>query len=526
MKLQALFLFLISTVLSFGLQVRDGDTTDNARFTGFPSPSAVNPNYAYSNHDFTGVGWFAQDTRRQFALVSPQHFVCATHFRPAATGQVRFLGSDGVVYTYEIANTQIIQNANGQNTDLSIGTLETVVDTSVITPLKYANVSDSAVIGDAIIFGFPALTADTDAIGFVDPGFFAEGNLAASFNNTRYIVFQHIVNASGANDSFLEGGDSGSPVFIINQGSLGLVGTNSLISSATDETTGDITARFAFSAYIPEYISQLDAALSDEGYVMTGINTQNTNLSLAINTSSQLRQGYPGSVDLILSNSPNNDAHNISVTVTNTTSLPTSLSATDYFDGLVTSSSIETHSTTLLSSDSDTIQVSWDTLPSVSSLTFDVTFASDESGIQTQTFTITLDPTGLGDFFIFTDGQIDPSLTGDDDGDSIVNLLEYALAGDLTTSSRTTTSGRSILPEFDSINDTFSFLRRTDASNLGLVYTVQSSTTLDVNDWQTFSLSSASTSSVTESGFELVTVPISDNAPNQIFYRLLVEIID
>ena len=140
-----ILLLVVALISSAGaIQFRDnsnGGRSDNRRFVGSlgsPATLTADDSFLLAGFDTTGVGWYVQDTRRQFAMISPQHFVCATHFRPAATGQVRFLGSDGVVYTHEIERVEIVRDSGG-STDLSVGTLEVPVDTSVIQPFAYAD---------------------------------------------------------------------------------------------------------------------------------------------------------------------------------------------------------------------------------------------------------------------------------------------------------------------------------------------------------------------------------------------------
>ena len=217
---------------------------DNIRFNGFPSPvnTVANPELdpAYSAFDASGVGWYVQDTRRQFALVSPSHFVCATHFRPRNDGQVRFLGTDGVVRTYEILRTEVIVDASGGNTDLSLGTLgflaegvEVVeaVDTNVIHPLAYANLaSDAAYAGPGFVFGRTVRVGNTTFGGVTTTGGMALTGSEQVDNTRMQLISLYSSTGVDGNDALLEDGDSGSPSFPCPQWRAGaLVGTNSAV---------------------------------------------------------------------------------------------------------------------------------------------------------------------------------------------------------------------------------------------------------------------------------------------------------
>ena len=505
---------------SFGLLLRDGDTTDNARFLGFPNNVSENPDYAYSEYDFTGVGWEVQNTNRQFVLVSPQHFVCATHFRPDGNDQVRFLGADGNIYTYGILNVTIIQNSLGQNTDLSLGTLEEVVDTRVITPMRWANFTrESQYSGEGVVFGRPALTGNANLLDIVDPDSIT--GLSGNFANTRFIrsIYQENAFFGDSNDAYLQSGDSGSPVFIISGGELGLVGTNSLISNATT-ASGVFTAQSAFATFVPEYISDLDLNMSEEGYQMSPLNPESSTLNLQLTQTEVLQQGGAGTVELILTNAGDEIAGNVSVTIQNATQLPDSLAATDYFNGLLSNSSTEVHTGLLFNAESSMISLSWDTLPSVSELTFEVAYEADEFTREIQTFTLILEP-AESLFNSFTGGLIDSSELGDDDGDGISNLFEYALGGDVSEASRTTSTGLQILPTFTGFTEEYVFLRRPDAEERGLRYTIQTSTTLEENSWIEFIPELEIISDPGETGFELVTITLP-NIADRVFYRLLV----
>lgn len=565
--LSIIYCTIILLLPSHGLQVRDQDTSDNMRFTGFPNSTSANPFYAYSSYDFTGVGWYVQDTRRQFALVSPQHFVCATHFRPSDDGQISFLGSDGNTYTYEILNSEIIQNETGENTDLTLVTLETVVDTRVITPLKYGNFTfnddEIPYRGTGIIFGQTALTGNTSFDGIMDPE--QVPGLSGNFANTQYIRSDFSVENSNEdnNESYVQIGDSGSPLFFIKNGQIALIGTNSLFSNTTRTTitpgTGvrvsSFSSQTSLATFLPNYIHQLNTAMNEEGYHMTAVNPAPTSIDLELtstseislkstntpkinleltNTSeiglkstntpkidleltntSEMGQGLPGSLQFTIFNTGTNTAENISITTISNSAVPDSLVSDYFFPGLTTSNSKEIHSPSLPPETSATIEINWSQLPTTDEFTLEVIYTADGVEHLTKSITLNLFPTYLS----FTTNLEDQSLDGDPDGDGISNLFEYALGGNAAE-----TSGRNILPQFNRHTGVFSFLRRTDAKKRGLTYSIQCSHSLGSDEWLFVSQDLVSTSSSDMEGFEIVSVPLPSTPSGSIFYRLLVEL--
>ena len=198
------FLILAGSVSA--LELRDeANTNDNIRFQGFPNSTQANPDFGYSQFDASGVGYYVQDTRRQFALVSPRHFVCASHFRPRTDGQVSFLGTDGVVRTYEILRTEIIAGSDGENTDLTLGTLEEAVDASVIHPLAYANLgSDAAYAGPGLVFGNRVRVGNTTFGGMTTTGGMALTG-SQEVDSTRMINLLYSNGGLDGDDALLRG---------------------------------------------------------------------------------------------------------------------------------------------------------------------------------------------------------------------------------------------------------------------------------------------------------------------------------
>ena len=509
MRTSKLISLLTAVLLSSAaaIQFRDNtQTDDNDRFIGSlnsPITLSANNSFLLSGFDTTGIGWFVQDTRRQFAMVSPLHFVCATHFRPNVNGQVRFLGSDGVVYTHEIQTTEIIVD-NGVNTDLTLGTLETPIDTSVIKPLSYANLpSENSYVGAGSVFGRTAQAGQTTFQGITN---FNDPNISASFNNTRYAVLAHNISSGDSNDAFLEGGDSGSPSFLELNGELALVGTNSLIAETP-------TTRLAFAAFVPFYADEVNALMADDGFQLSPSNTSTTTLSSTQGVTTTLRAALNGSLSLSVSNTGSARANNVEIRLNDFSATPDLISGTDFFKRTEGNGDVIMSRAFLDPGESGEITLNWNSLPITPDLQFDVTVGADEANEVLLEISETILPSFLG----FVDNLADQSREGDDDGDAIPNLLEYALGGDVNISTGFTNDGFSLGLNIDTSSNgvELSFLRRTDAAQRGLIYTLRSGTTFPLTNIVDLSL--ANTQSALEPGFEKVSLILDPLSARQIY---------
>lgn len=518
MKTTTVFSFSLAFLLLpvGALEVRDEDNAgDNQRFVGSlsaPATLSANPNFLLDSFDTTGVGYYVPDTRRQFGLISPRHFVCATHFRPAANQLVRFLGSDGVVYSYTIESVEIVRDG-GTNTDLSLGTFSEAVDTAVITPFRYANLADnSAYEGAGRVFGIQARAGKTTFEGIVSINV---PTLSASFNNTEYIEMSYLVASGDPDDSFLEGGDSGSPSFITENGELALVGTNSLTG---ENATGTILSGFA--AFVPFYTSQLNAFMADEGFQISPLNPESTSLTLAQGLTATLGQASPGCITVGVTNTGTERANNVEFRFTGFSADADSFSGTDFVFRSDGGGTMILNRAFLDPGETGEVQVCWDALPNTANVSFSVEVDCDESSSQVLQISEPL----ISAYDKFTEGLSDSSLEGDDDGDGIGNLQEYALGGDVAVSSLNTPNAQieiGLTTEPSATGLQLSFLRRDNAFERGLNYRILSGSQFPVTDL--LDLSSATVQPVNEPGFERVVLELTDLEDRK-FFTLGVEL--
>ena len=485
-------LALSGSVSALGL--RDNvNTGDNTIYTGFPNNTAANPGFDYADFETSGVGWYVQDTRRQFAMVSPLHFVCANHFRPGINGQVRFLGTDNVERTYEILKTEVIVDASSGATDLCLGTLEEAVDTSVIHPVAYANLgSDASYAGPGIVFG-KTVRAGKTSFGGVTTTSGTSLTGSEQIDNTRFINLVYSFAGVDGDDAFLEAGDSGSPSFLDINGELALVGTNSAVID-------NLGSQAALAAFVPFYVDELNAFMEDDGYQMREATPGVTSLTAQGASVGTLRQAYAGEWTLDIANEGVVRANNLMVTLSGFTQEPDQATGPDFFGGPGTGGSFERHRAFLENGESTSLTLRWNELPAQETISFQVAITADEGEVASFTVELNLLPS----FRLFVSGLTLQGELDDEDGDGVANLLEYALGGDVSTRSALTPEGTPLLQQVTLPNETVevSFLRRTDSLSRGLTYQVLHSA--DLIEWEQALFDDLTLSEAEEEGFQKV----------------------
>lgn len=498
-------------VPSYGLQVRTYVQLQHDWFFGNPGGPFLNTSFQPSSSLFRGVGqpvgdeWF-----RHMALISPRHFVYATHYTIPLPMQLRFLGSDNQLHSYAISSTVAVKNPLNQDTDLMLGTLSTEVDTSTgILPFPVLNLANEAAYSGLTlqVFGKAARSSTMPLNGFStlvnDPG----------FDTTRFAWFDYMATSGGANDCNYEGGDSGCPAFVMVSGQPALIGTASsydylspshqVISTPSDDHRN-------YLSFIPAYLPQLDALMEAQGHHVKRFYPATTAVTTSAAGLGTLRRAKSGTVVLTSQNSGASDAHNLATTLT-FSNAPTTVSGSGWICQATTPTVWKCRRGGLTASGSSTLNASWTTLPMTGTMQVNIDRSYDGASTTSASTTLPLQET----YTSWSDGLSDPAITADPDHDGFSNLIEYAFGGSPTTSSVLSPDGRSLGLKIQKVanNLLVRFPRRTDAATRNLTYTPEVSTTL--GGW-TSTLPSGSTVttaafSPASPGFEEVTltIPIS-----------------
>ncbi len=230
--------------------------------SGYPSAPVANGSWMHAAYDFSGVGWLSGG---QFGLtmVSAKHFLAANHARPLGT--VTFFGGDGSLHNYTVADTVQVPG-----TDLCLGRLTATLTGGHL--IKQYKVPTFAAISD--------LTARV----VIPYGWNARAGLN-TVNSSSGSTFQTLYNAE-TDDCQVEGGDSGSPSFIVSAADIHIVGIHSNTTSYVSGLTGSEDSTPS------PYVAAINA-------LMTGGETLTT---IAITAQGQApTQGTPGTPTVLRS---------------------------------------------------------------------------------------------------------------------------------------------------------------------------------------------------------------------------------
>jgi hypothetical protein len=449
-----------------GLFVRGYNAADHDRFTGFKASPVMNPTFLYDASKFTGVGYITSGgDGRQYTLVTPRHVVCTTHNKPDPGQQLRFVDASGTVITRTFVAVTVISHPSTGTSDLTLCTLDAPLP-STVAVYPYLNLAnETAYIGQEItVHGFFAKGGRGSIAGFDDV---LGGGL---FDESRLFRFDYTTVEGGANDCHFVVGDSGSPSFAMIGGQPALVGVHTTVDD------GGSTI-YNYDTFIPHYAAQVDTQLQSSGYRMAPANFTATTLALPAATPSPatLRRLHPGQIDFTVSNSGAELTGNLAVTVTFPVGQqPSSLSAPGW---VVESAGLgiwNLRAATLAASASLAFTATWTALPALAAINPGISADSDTAPAIIANPSFPLAPS----YAEWSTGLAQPGQTADPDGDSLENLLEYALGGDPQSGTMILPGGHPLLPVITHQAGivSLSYPERDDAVLRGISYLVETST--------------------------------------------------
>jgi hypothetical protein len=455
-----------------GLFVRGYNAADHDRFTNFPASPVMNPGFIYDASKFTGVGYITSDNDgRQFTLVTPRHVLCASHYKPIpGVDQVRFVDANGMVITRGFTATTVIEHQAGNNSDLTICTLDAPLP-STVAVYPYLNLANEAAYHglELTVLGYYAKGGRASIAGFDDVEFTVPGQ--GTFKS-RCLRFEYDTVSGGANDCDFQTGDSGSPTFAMVAGQPALVGIN-----GARVPSGSTILNFCTFVPYPHYVTKVDTQLQSSGYRMSPVNFTATTLALPAATPSPatLRRLHPGQIDFTVSNSGAELTGNLAVTITFPVGQqPSSLSAPGW---VVESAGLgiwNLRAATLAASASLAFTATWTALPALAAINPGISADSDTAPAIIANPSFPLAPS----YAEWSTGLAQPGQTADPDGDSLENLLEYALGGDPQSGAMILPGGHPLLPVITHQAGivSLSYPERDDAVLRGISYLVETST--------------------------------------------------
>ena len=466
-----LFLILAAITLpATALHIRAHDPAVHNRFTGFPGAPVMNPTFLYDATKFTGLGWFAAGVHKQCALVSPRHFVWATHHVPVLSQNILFLDSNGILMQRTVAAADPIASENGGESDLSIARLDSAV-TSTIKPFRWLNLTGEAeyLLEHLMVFGY----ADN---GVVQPSA-GKGTIAglSSFTidgrDTRLSRVDYQTISGQPDDCYFTPGDSGSPSFATVLGEPALVGVHSTLNE-----NGNIIENY--DTFIPHYVAKLDVQMAPLGYRMRPAYYTPTTLSFStVSEPGTLRRVNPGSVTFTFANSGGQLTGNAELVIAFPAGqAPSTVNAPGWVVESTGAGSWSIRKATMAAAEDIDVVATWATLPNVAALTVDASTQSDTATATNFQPTFALGPS----YAAWSLGLPEPAQSDDPDDDGLINLLEYAFGGDALSGGMTLPSGDSLRPviEHQAGNVALSYPERSDAVGRGLSYQLETATDL------------------------------------------------
>ncbi len=469
-----LFLILAAITLpATALHIRAHDPAVHNRFTAFPGAPVMNPTFLYDATKFTGLGWFALGAHKYCALVSPRHFVWATHHELNQGELIRYVDSNGVLFeSVVIAKTAITSDASGDS-DLTAATLGTPVPTT-IKPFSYLNLPHESdyLLMNLMVFGFNSVGTGPQAGQGTIAGFTnVDLDGPESQGVTKLYRFDYNTQIGVANDCRLLPGDSGATSFSSVNGLPVLVGSHSLV-----EENGNIIENY--DTFIPHYVAKLDVQMAPLGYRMRPAYYTPTTLSLStVSEPGTLRRVNPGSVTFTFANSGGALTGNAELVIAFPAGqAPSAVNAPGWVVESTGPGSWSIRKATMAAAEDIDVVATWVTLPNVAALTVDASIQSDTATATNFQPTFALGPS----YAAWSLGLPEPAQSDDPDDDGLINLLEYAFGGDALSGGMTLPSGDSLRPvlEHQAGNVALSYPERSDAVGRGLSYQIETATDL------------------------------------------------
>lgn len=466
-KLVAAFGLAVVVCPASAMEIRGYTAARHDRFIDFPTDPDLNPTAWFQGANYSGVGWSVSNPQRQFALVSPQHFVMATHWGISPGGEIRFRAPSGDLVTMTVDSTSVVMNGPN-STDLTLGRFtEPVPALSGITPFPYLNLPSENDYPKATlqIFGFTARVARGVMAGF------STQNVSG---NTRMHHFYYFTEGDNLHpdDGYFVVGDSGSPSFATVNGTPALVGIHSAVGM-----TG--TTRINFDTTIRHYITQLDSMLSADGYSMVPATTNPVLLAdTAAIDPDPLRWMEPGTATFTIENPSLNTATNVVASLSfSSGNEPDSVTAPGWVIDVAGPQRWELHRATLDAETSTTLTAHWSSVPTTATLVPELEYVCDGDPHRTSLYDLEPAPS----YTEWSSTLAQPGTNADPDEDSQVNLEEYAFGGDPESGVQEHPNGHltRLTIGTNGTTATLRFPVRRDSELRGLTYQLQFSNNLE-----------------------------------------------
>lgn len=255
----ALSLLLALTAWSQALDIARYSSPTYDRFVAgtYPSAPQENPAFDFAALDWSGVGWNTEDPRKSVAMISPKHFVAASHFVPS--GHLAFRSPDGTEVVAEISSAfhRLVDPVSGRQSDMYVGELNSPIPAECgITAYPIMDLeTPGAYIGlPLLVYGHQPASGGGAAAVSVGVNTF-EGFFFDFFSEQTFYFDQD----KAGGEAQAQAGDSGSPTFTAVGSTLALLGAH--------HTIGTMNRRpVTHDTFAPSFIGQIRDIIGAAGY--------------------------------------------------------------------------------------------------------------------------------------------------------------------------------------------------------------------------------------------------------------------
>jgi len=247
--LTAMAICSVARVCSGDMVLQSYDASRHDRFY-----AGADKDFVGQSFDWSGVGNTSADGRGTWAtMISPTHFVSASHLHPQAGQTLTFFaGNSASGHQYVVGSGSQIAGS-----DLWVGQLISALDPAHhIATYPLLNLAQASPGREIYTYGVPHRVG-RNAIDSIGPQS-VDGTLGQA------LIYDYDASGGmGADESYLQAGDSGAPSFAVETGSLVLAGVHWFIYSTSNGGVG------SGDTLVPFYAAQLSAELALSGETLT-----------------------------------------------------------------------------------------------------------------------------------------------------------------------------------------------------------------------------------------------------------------
>ncbi|CAM2870645.1 hypothetical protein [Rariglobus hedericola] len=234
---------LAGTIAPASLRLYDYDINPAAynRFSSFSTTSATlntDTSFIGAGYDLSGWGW--DDGGWAVSLISPLHFVQANHAHTGVGQTIYFINAAGLVVQATVASQTLMGG------DLTLGTLTApIAADNGIHAFSVAFGDNQSMAGDSLLVGGRGGLLGTNTVD----------------SATGFLVYDY---DSITGEAMPQSGDSTSPTFVVDGGTLLLASVHSYVNKLPDPTV-------AYDTNLNAYFPTIQSTMLTDGYSLVAV---------------------------------------------------------------------------------------------------------------------------------------------------------------------------------------------------------------------------------------------------------------